>query len=61
VLRNLCQLNIPTPPRHPLCPDFNAPFAGHERLRSPMRNTDLAVTQTSLLEHYASSYNRVGE
>jgi hypothetical protein len=42
-------------------PDFGAPFSGQERLRSPMRNTDLAATQTSLREHYASSYNRVGE
>lgn len=41
--------------------DFYAPFAAHGRLRSPMRNKDLALTQTSLKEHYASSYNRVGE
>uniref|UniRef100_A0A383VS12 EF-hand domain-containing protein n=1 Tax=Tetradesmus obliquus TaxID=3088 RepID=A0A383VS12_TETOB len=41
--------------------DFYAPFNAHERLRSPMRNKDLAATQTSLKEHYASSYNRVGE
>ena len=41
--------------------DFYAPFATHSRLRSPMRNKDLAATQTSLKEHYASSYNRVGE
>ncbi|KAI8469618.1 MAG: flagellar associated protein [Monoraphidium minutum] len=41
--------------------DFGAPFAAHERLRSPMRNTDLAATQTALKDHYASSYNRVGE
>jgi hypothetical protein len=41
--------------------DFNAPFTNHGRLRSPMRNKDLAVTETSLKEHYASSYNRVGE
>lgn len=41
--------------------EFNAPFPGQERLRSPMRNTDLAVTRTDLREHYASSYNRVGE
>lgn len=41
--------------------DFRAPFVAHERLRSPMRNKDLAATQTSLKEHYASSYNRVGE
>lgn len=41
--------------------DFHAPFKAQERLRSPMRNKDLAVTQTSLKEHYASSYNRVGE
>jgi hypothetical protein len=41
--------------------DFGAPFAGQERLRSPMRNADLAATRTSLREHYASSYNRVGE
>jgi hypothetical protein len=46
----------PPPP-----PDFGAPFADHERLRSPMRNTDLAATHTSLREHYMSSYNRVGE
>eukprot|EP00879_Flechtneria_rotunda_P002409 GHRR01002605.1.p1 GENE.GHRR01002605.1~~GHRR01002605.1.p1 ORF type:complete len:356 (+),score=108.73 GHRR01002605.1:120-1187(+) len=41
--------------------DFYAPFNTHERLRSPMRNKDLAMTETSLKEHYASSYNRVGE
>lgn len=41
--------------------DFHAPFAAHSQLRSPMRNKDLAATQTSLVEHYASSYNRVGE
>ncbi len=41
--------------------DFNAPFSDHERLRSPMRNKDLSQTETSLKEHYASSYNRVGE
>lgn len=41
--------------------DFYAPFAAQGRLRSPMRNKDLALTQTSLKEHYASSYNRVGE
>jgi hypothetical protein len=41
--------------------DFYAPFNVHERLRSPMRNKDLAATQTSLKEHYASNYNRVGE
>ncbi len=41
--------------------DFYAPFDKHSRLRSPMRNKDLALTQTSLKEHYASSYNRVGE
>jgi hypothetical protein len=40
--------------------DFKAPFAAHSRLRSPMRNKDLAAS-TSLREHYASSYNRVGE
>ena len=49
------------PPRAGGLADFGAPFAGHERIRSPMRNTDLAVTHTSLREHYASSYNRVGE
>lgn len=41
--------------------DFHAPFEAHGQLRSPMRNKDLAATQTSLKEHYASSYNRVGE
>lgn len=41
--------------------DFYAPFDKQKRLRSPMRNKDLALTQTSLKEHYASSYNRVGE
>ncbi|KAF8071076.1 elmoA [Scenedesmus sp. PABB004] len=41
--------------------DFLAPFEAHARLRSPMRNKDLAATQTSLKEHYASSFNRVGE
>lgn len=41
--------------------DFHAPFSNHGQLRSPMRNKDLAATQTSLKEHYASSYNRVGE
>jgi hypothetical protein len=41
--------------------DFSAPFAPHTRLRSPMRNKDLAATETSLKEHYTSSYNRVGE
>jgi hypothetical protein len=40
---------------------FNAPFPAHERLRSPMRNKDLEKTETSLVEHYHSSYNRVGE
>jgi hypothetical protein len=41
--------------------DFHAPFSASARLRSPMRNKDLAATETSLKEHYASSYNRVGE
>eukprot|EP00775_Hariotina_reticulata_P006099 gene6099-6337_t len=41
--------------------DFNAPFNNHTRLRSPMRNKDLAATETSLKEHYTSSYNRVGD
>lgn len=41
--------------------DFSAPFEAQARLRSPMRNKDLAHTQTSLREHYASSWNRVGE
>lgn len=41
--------------------DFHAPFEAHERLRSPMRNKDLAETETSLKEHYVSAYNRVGE
>ena len=40
---------------------FAAPFPAHERLRSPMRNKDLEQTETSLREHYQSSYNRVGE
>ncbi|GBF88223.1 flagellar associated protein [Raphidocelis subcapitata] len=41
--------------------DFSAPFPGHERLRSPMRNHDLAASQAALLGHYAAAYNRVGE
>jgi hypothetical protein len=40
--------------------DFAAPFAGQERLRSPMRNADLAPPKTPLAEIYQSSYNRVG-
>lgn len=40
--------------------DYAAPFRGHERLRSPMRNGDIAAA-TALCEHYAAAYNRVGE
>jgi len=41
--------------------DFRAPFAGHDRLRSPNRNEDLAKTTASLVDIYKSSYNRVGD
>jgi len=57
----LLQISVLPTQSSPPPADFYAPFNGHERLRSPMRNTDLAVTQTSLQDHYASSYNRVGE
>lgn len=35
--------------------------AGNERLRSPNRNEDLAMTTASLVDIYTSAYNRVGE
>lgn len=41
--------------------DFKAPFEGHDRLRSPNRNEDLAKTTASLVDIYKSAYNRVGE
>lgn len=41
--------------------DFHAPFDAHARLRSPMRNKDIAHTETGLREHYRSSFNRVTE
>lgn len=41
--------------------DFRSPFVGHDRLRSPNRNEDLAKTTASLVDIYRSSYNRVGE
>lgn len=41
--------------------DFRAPFPGHDRLRSPNRNEDLARTTQSLATIYKSSYNRVGD
>lgn len=41
--------------------DYNAPFKGQERLRSPNRNEDLAKTTASLKDIYRSSFNRVGE
>ena len=41
--------------------DFRAPLHGHDRLRSPNRNEDLAKTTASLVDIYRSSYNRVGE
>lgn len=41
--------------------DFGAPFANHSRLRSPMRNKEIATTTTDLRAYYASSFNRVGE
>ena len=41
--------------------DFDAPFEEAKRIRSPMRNKDLAASEISLQDHYASAYNRVGE
>lgn len=41
--------------------DFHAPFQASAKIRSPMRNKDLAQTTTALTEHYASAYNRVGD
>ncbi len=41
--------------------DFQAPFPGHDRLRSPNRNEDLAKTTQSLTAIYKSSFNRVGD
>ncbi|GMH32521.1 hypothetical protein BSKO_00355 [Bryopsis sp. KO-2023] len=41
--------------------DFDAPHEESKRIRSPMRNEDLAKSEISLKEHYASAFNRVGE
>eukprot|EP00798_Chlamydomonas_sp_ICE-L_P013487 gene13487-19345_t len=41
--------------------DYNAPFPGHDRLRSPNRNEDLGKTTASLSDIFRSAYNRVGD
>eukprot|EP00803_Ostreobium_quekettii_P009237 evm.model.scf_479.3 EVM.evm.TU.scf_479.3 scf_479:17845-20257(+) len=41
--------------------DFDAPFEETKRIRSPMRNKDLAASEIPLRDHYASAFNRVGE
>lgn len=41
--------------------DFDAPFEESKCIRSPMRNYDLAKSGISLKNHYAGSYNRVGQ
>jgi len=40
---------------------MQAPFEGHDTLRSPNRNLDLLESPSSLTAIYKSAYSRVGE
>ena len=54
-------LPAPLPRRSSYSTDYKAPLEGNERLRSPNRNEDLAITTASLKDIYFSAFNRVGE